>query len=294
MTSSHRQALGRGLSSLIPKTGEGSAAADTVDIDLVVPNPEQPRAHFEPESLRELAESIREHGVLQPIVVTQVRSEMGVSTYQLIAGERRLQAARLAGVTRVPVVIREAAGAALLEMALVENLQRQDLNPLEEAAAFRRLADDLGMTQERIAQRVGRSRTRVANTIRLLTLEEDIRASLTSGQISEGHARALLAIEDSQTRLDAWRRIVADALTVRQTEEIARLLKETAPGKRDGARAVAQVKQPDPQVREIEASLRGALGARVSLTRGRKGGRIVIRFHSDDELEGIVERLTRG
>ncbi|MDE3095244.1 MAG: ParB/RepB/Spo0J family partition protein [Chloroflexota bacterium] len=294
MTSSHRQALGRGLSSLIPKTGEGSSAAETVDIDLVVPNPEQPRAHFDAESLRELAESIREHGILQPLVVTQVRSEMGVSTYQLIAGERRLQAARLAGVTRVPVVVREAAGAALLEMALVENLQRQDLNPLEEAAAFKRLADDFGMTQERIAQRVGRSRTRVANTIRLLTLEEDIRASLTSGQISEGHARALLAIEGSPTRLDAWRRIVADALTVRQTEEIARLLKETAPARRDGARAAAQVQKPDPQVREIEASLRGALGARVSLTRGRTGGRIVIRFHSDDELEGIVERLTRG
>ncbi|MHB8376810.1 MAG: ParB/RepB/Spo0J family partition protein [Dehalococcoidia bacterium] len=294
MTSSHRQALGRGLSSLIPKTGEGSSAAETVDIDLIVPNPEQPRTHFEPEALRELADSIREHGVLQPIVVTQVRSEMGISTYQLIAGERRLQAARLAGVTRMPVVVREAAGAGLLEMALVENLQRQDLNPLEEAAAFKRLADDFGMTQERIAQRVGRSRTRVANTIRLLTLEEDIRASLTSGQITEGHARALLAIEESATRLDAWRRIVADALTVRQTEEIARLLKETAPVKRGAAQAAAQVKRTDPHVREVEAALRSALGARVSLTKGRAGGRIVIRFHSDDELEGIIDRLTRG
>jgi len=292
MTSSHRQALGRGLSSLIPKTGEGSAPTETVDIDLIVPNPEQPRAHFAPEALQELADSIKEHGVLQPVVVTQVRSEMGVSTYQLIAGERRLQAARLAGVTRMPVIVREAAGSTLLELALVENLQRQDLNPLEEAAAFRRLADEFGLTQEQIAQRVGRSRTRVANTIRLLTLEEDIRTSLTSGQITEGHARALLAIDDSATRLDAWRRIVADALTVRQAEEIARLLKETGT-RRDGAQAVARVREQDPHVRDLEATLRSVLGARVQLTRGRAGGRIVIRFHSDEELEGIIERIAR-
>ena len=292
MTSHHRQALGRGLSSLIPKTGEGAAPTETVDIDLIVPNPEQPRAHFEPEALQELADSIRAHGVLQPVVVTQVRSEMGVSTYQLIAGERRLQAARLAGMTRMPVIVREAAGATLLELALVENLQRQDLNPLEEAAAFRRLADDFGMTQEQIAQRVGRSRARVANTMRLLTLEEDIRTSLTSGQITEGHARALLAIDDSATRLDAWRRIVADALTVRQAEEIARLLKETG-ARRDGAQAVAKAREQDPHVRELESTLRSALGARVQLTRGRSGGRIVIRFHNDDELEGIIERIAR-
>ena len=142
-------------------------------------------------------------------------------TYQLIAGERRLQAARMAGLTRMPVVVSEAAGKELLELALVENLQRQDLNPLEEAPAFRRLADEFGLTQEQIAARVGRSRAAVANTLRLLSLEDDIRASLASGQISEGHARALLGIDDSRTRLDAWRRIVADAMTVRQAEEIA-------------------------------------------------------------------------
>lgn len=292
MTSSHRQALGRGLSSLIPKTGEGATPTDTVDIDLIVPNPEQPRAHFEPEALQELADSIRAHGVLQPIVVTQVRSDMGVSTYQLIAGERRLQAARLAGITRMPVIVREAAGASLLELALVENLQRQDLNALEEAAAFRRLADEFGMTQEQIAARVGRSRARVANTMRLLTLEEDIRTSLTSGQITEGHARALLGIDDSSMRLDAWRRIVADSLTVRQAEEIARLLKETG-ARRDGAAAVAKVREQDPHVRDLESTLRSALGARVQLTKGRQGGRIVIRFHSDEELEGIIERIAR-
>jgi ParB family chromosome partitioning protein len=294
MTSSHRQALGRGLSSLIPKTGEGtSTGVDTVDIDLIVPNPEQPRTHFAPEALQELADSIREHGILQPILVTQVRSEMGVSTYQLIAGERRLQAARLAGLTRMPVVIREAAGAELLEMALVENIQRQDLNPLEESAAFRRLSDEFHLTQDEIARRVGRSRTAVANISRLLDLQEDIRTSIASGQITEGHARALLAIDDPSVRLDAWRRIVSDALTVRQAEEIARILKETAGLPQDEVTLARWVQETDPYVREIEASLRSALGARVALTKGRRGGRIVIRFHSDEELEGIIARLTQ-
>src|SRR4051812_46777310 len=273
----NRQALGRGLSALIPKTAAASGV-DTVDIDLIVPNPHQPRLKFDPEALRELADSIREHGVLQPVVVTQVEGDAeprstaerdadnderasiaslnalaprpaGLVTYQLIAGERRLQAARMAGVTRMPVVIREAAGTELLEIALVENLQREDLNPLEEASAFKRLADEFAMTQEQIAKRVGRSRTAVANTLRLLALEEDIRVSLASGQITEGHARALLGIEDSATRLDAWRRIVADSLTVRQAEEIARVLRDLGkpqPRSRDGA----QVKQAEPYIRE--------------------------------------------
>ena len=293
MTSSHRQALGRGLSSLIPKTNEGTASSgvDEVDIDLIAPNPEQPRVYFEPEALRELSESIREHGLLQPVVVTQVTSDMGVQTYQLIAGERRLQAARMAGLERMPVVIREAAGAALLEMALVENLQRQDLNPIEEAAAFKRLADEFGMTQERIAARVGRSRTSVANTMRLLSLEDDIRASLSSGQISEGHARSLITIEDGELRLDTWRRIVSDELTVRQAEDVARLVRATIK-RRDGGREPASRAQ-DPLTRELEASLRTALAARVTLKRTKNGGRIVIRFHSDEELEGIIDRLMR-
>jgi len=291
MTTSPRPALGRGLSSLIPKTGGGAGSGvETVDIDLIVPNPHQPRMHFDTESLEELAASIREHGVLQPIIVTEATSELGPKTYQLIAGERRLQAARMAGLTRMPVVVKEAAGNELLEIALVENLQRQDLNALEEAAAFKRLAGEFAMTQERIAQRVGRSRTAVANTLRLLTLEEDIRSSLASGQITEGHARALLGIENSAMRLDAWRRIVADAMTVRQAEEIARALKATATIVKPAARAS---RPTDPHVRAIEDSLRHALGAPVSLARGRTGGRIVIRFHSDDELEGLIDRLTR-
>ena len=291
MSSNPRPALGRGLGSLIPKTGAG-AGTETVDIDLIVPNPHQPRARFDQASLQELAASIREHGVLQPIIVTQVRSDFGPSTYQLIAGERRVQAARLAGVTRMPVIIKDAADQELLELALVENLQREDLNALEEAAAFKRLADDFRMTQEQISKRVGRSRTAVANTLRLLTLEDDIRTSLASGQITEGHARALLAIEESRLRLDAWRRVVVGGLTVREAEEIARALKATS-GASTTATKSKTAKRVDPHVRAVENRLRHALGAPVAVARGRRGGRIVIRFHSDDELDGIIERIVR-
>ena len=286
MTSSHRPALGRGLSALIP-TPAASSTVDTVDIDLVVPNPHQPRHHFDEASLQELAESIAEHGLLQPLVVTRVPSDLGPATYQLIAGERRLQAARRAGITRVPVVLKEASDAQLLEMALVENIQREDLNPIEEAVAFKRLAEDFAMTQEQIARRVGRSRVAVANTVRLLSLEDDIRASLVSGQISEGHARALLAIDDRALRLDTWRKIVSSSLTVRQAEEIAKQLKSAHGTRRDGR----SLRRIDPQTRAVEDELRTALGARVALVRARTGGRIIISFHNDDELDGIVARI---
>lgn len=292
MTSSHRPALGRGLSALIPRSAAtAGGSVETVDIDLIVPNPQQPRLRFDPGALQELAESIREHGVLQPIVVTQVASDLGPMTYQLIAGERRLQASRIAGLTHMPVVIREAVGAELLEIALVENLQRADLNPLEEAQAFKRMSDDFGATQEQIAKRVGRSRVAVTNAMRLLTLEDDIKASIASGQISEGHARALLGIDDSALRLDTWRRIVADAISVRQAEEIAKALRiGAAPAM--PKRAGAPVQATDPDVRALEDDLRSALGMPVRLKRGKRGGSITIRFHSDAELEGIVERIT--
>jgi len=288
MTSSHRPALGRGLSALIPSSPKTASSVDTVDVDLIVPNPQQPRVSFDEDALRELADSIAEHGVLQPLVVTKAGSDLGPATYQLIAGERRLQAARRAGLTHVPVVIKEATGAQLLEIALVENIQRKDLNPIEEAVAFKRLSEDFSMTQEQIARRVGRSRVTVANTIRLLSLEDDIRASLASGQISEGHARALLAIDGRATRLDAWRKIVADALTVRQAEEIAKALKATSSKARPDGRSQRRI---DPHTRTIEDELRTALSARVSLVRGRTGGRIIISFHSDTELDEILARV---
>jgi ParB family chromosome partitioning protein len=292
MTSSQRPALGRGLSALIPASTSKSGAVELVDIDLIVPNPQQPRLHFDQDALAELAASIREHGVLQPVIVTRVPSDLGPATYQLIAGERRLQAARIAGETHMPALIKEAAGNELLELALVENIQRQDLNPIEEATAFGRLVDEFRLTQEQIAQRVGRSRTSIANTLRLLTLEAEIRTSLASGQISEGHARALLSIDDATLRMDAWRKVVSDELTVRQAEEFARALKGASA---TPVRVSAHERgAPDPHLRAVEDDLRRALGAKVSLTRTRNGGRIVIGFHSDEELEGILGRMGVG
>ena len=217
---SRRSGLGRGLDAIIPNLpappmpAAASAGVEEVDIDLIAPNPYQPRTVFNPAQVTELAESIRQHGVIQPLVVSRPPGENG-APYQLIAGERRLLASREAGLKRVPVIVKEATPQALLELALVENLQRQDLGPLEEAFAFRRLADEFSLTQEAVAMRVGRSRSAVANSIRLLSLSEEMQASLASGEITPGHARALLAIEDPNVRRLVWRRIVEHDLTVR-------------------------------------------------------------------------------
>jgi ParB family chromosome partitioning protein len=246
---------------------------------------------MEPKALEELAQSIREHGVLQPIVVSEVSSGVGLTTYQLIAGERRLQAARMAGETRMPVVIREAAGAELLEIALVENMMREALNPLEEARAFGRLNTEFGMRQEHIAKRIGRSRGAVSNTLRLLSLPREVQDTLASGQIGEGHARALLGIEDERVRMDVWRKIVSDQLTVRQAEEIAKALRAGSASAVAAAGGTKKKKRVDPNVRAIEDDLRHALGMPVSVRRGKRGGSITIRFHSDEELEGIIQRV---
>lgn len=281
--SKRRSGLGRGLEALIPST---APAVETVDVDLIVPNPHQPRASLGEESLRELAESVREHGMLQPLLVSRIEVPGRVTTYQLIAGERRLAAARMAGLERVPVVMREAASGELLELALVENLQRADLNPLEEAGAFRRLQQEFGLSQEAIASRVGRSRAAIANSLRLLGLSAEMRASLASGEISEGHARALLGLEEGDERRRAWRLVVDGGLSVRQTEELVRSWP------RGGGKRRRTAAGRSAELAGLEERLRTSLGTRVSLSRGRRGGRIVIHFYSDEELEALVERLT--
>ncbi len=308
--SAQKMGLGRGLSALIPAaadTSSGEPAAGvgppddgsraggvptgifTVDIDLIVPNPDQPRVRFEAERLEALSESIRQHGVLQPVVVSSVPSGTGITTYQLIAGERRLQAARMAGVERMPVVVREAAGAELLEIALVENMLREDLNPIEEAQAFQRLNDEFGLKQDHIAKRLGRSRGSITNSMRLLSLPAEIRETIVSGQIKESHARALLSIENERERMDVWRKILSDELTVRQAEEIAKSLKDVS-----GSRAPIR-KRPnrvDANVRAIEDDLRHALGVPVSVRKSASGsGTVVLRFHSEEELEGILTKV---
>ncbi len=298
--------LGRGLGALIPRApavpadaseaGLPDEAAESatrpgslsVDIDLVAPNPRQPRGAIDPETLGELAESIRQHGVLQPLVVSRRERPGGAVSYQLIAGERRLHAARVAGLRRVPVVVREATPQEQLELALVENIQRADLNPLEEALAFQRLGTEFGLTQEALARRLGRSRTAVANTLRLLGLSEEIKASLAAGEISEGHARALLGLAEPAQRLQLWRQIVERGLSVRQTEELVRRLRE-----QPGATEKPPRRAADPELAHWAERLQAALGTAVRIERGRRGGRVVIQFYSDEELTGLLEALLR-
>lgn len=277
-----KRGLGRGLGALIPTS---ALEAETLDVDLIISNPHQPRSAVDPESLAALTESIREYGVIQPLLITRVQPEGGgPDVYQLIAGERRLQAARLAGLARVPVIVKEATSGEMLELALVENLQRADLNPLEEAQAFRRLVGEFGLTQETVAARVGRSRTAVANALRLLTLSDDLKASLAAGEVSEGHARALLGLSSEAQRRQAWQRVVERGLSVRETEAMVRQWPAAAPTK-------APRRRPDPEVADLEERLRAALGTRVSLRRGRRGGRLTIHFYSDEELEALLGRL---
>ncbi len=224
--------------------------------------------------------------MLQPLLVSTSNAE---GVYQLIAGERRLRAARRAGLSRVPVIVKEAASRELLELALVENLQREDLNSIEEAIAYQRLAGEFGLTQDEIAKRVGRSRAAVANTVRLLALSDEIRQSIAASAISEGHGRALLAIEDEAARRAAWQQVVDGNLTVRQTEQLA--YRGSTRSERAGKNG-SHVAPADPETDRIEARIRDALGTKVELRRQKNGhGRLVLHFFSDDELSGLLSRI---
>jgi ParB family chromosome partitioning protein len=277
------QGLGRGLDALIPQRPHPVGSTE-IPISRVRPNPRQPRQRIDGIELETLAASIREHGVLQPILVTEV-----LDGYQLVAGERRLRACQLAGLERIPAIIRQLADREQLELALVENLQREDLGPIEEAHAFRSLIDDFGMSQEQIAARVGRARSTVGNTLRLLDLDARIQAALVDGSISEGHARAIggLAV-DQQPRVVGT--VIEQELSVRQTEELVRRLREPR------LRAVAggTPRRQDPDLERVEEELRLSLGTKVTLARSRKGGRIIIEYYSDEELSQLYNRLTGG
>jgi len=260
-----------------------STAVREIPIDDITPNPYQPRQRLDAESLQELAQSIIEHGLIQPLIVTYAEEE---GKYQLIAGERRWQAARLAGLSTVPAIVKEATPRQMLELALVENVQRADLNPLEEAEAYRYLIEEFGLTQEEVARRVGKSRAAVANTIRLLRLPEEIKSALVQGLITEGHARALLALPSTELQLKAMQTIIKRGLNVRQTEELVRRVQEEKPP--------APKPTSSPETRALAERFREALGTRVQLVRGKKGGRLVIFFYSDEELQALYERLVGG
>lgn len=292
--------LGKGLGALIPAAGgvtqtDGGAAPQTgllhVPITDIIPNPRQPRTRMDPDSLAELAASIKEHGLIQPLIVTHT-SPSERARYQLIAGERRWRASQMAGLQTVPVVLKETTPQQNLELALVENIQRADLNPLEEADAYQALIHDFALSQQEVADRVGKSRVAVANTLRLLRLPERVKMLLADGALSEGHARALLSLADEEGVIQAAGQIVARGLSVRQTEELVRRL-STAPEPDDESEAVLD----DPNqhhTRKLEDAFRTALGTKVSLTRGRKGGKLIISFFSDEELQSLYEHIVGG
>jgi len=281
-----RPALGKGLSALIPD--EPVTAQVDADIDRLAPNDFQPREHVDDARLRELAQSIETNGIIQPIVVRRVGDR-----FQIIAGERRWRAARLAGLRRVPIVVHEVAPGAertLLEMALVENLQREDLNPIEEAHAYRRLADQFQLRQEDIATAVGKDRASVANVLRLLKLPDEVRAEVAAGRLSMGHARALLSLTDEADQRRMARDVIARSLSVRETESLVKKLTERgAPGPTSTPAAPAPV---DVHTRAAEDRLRLLFGTRVRIARRGKSGRIEIDFVSEDELIRIYELLT--
>jgi ParB family chromosome partitioning protein len=279
----HHGGLGRGIAALIPQRPANVAAPTEIPLARIRPNPYQPRRGTADKAIDDLAASIREHGVLQPILVTEV-----LDGYQLVAGERRFRAAQLAGLERIPAVVRNLADRSQLELALVENIQRADLNPMEEAHAYRQLVNEFGLSQDEIAKRVGRARATVANTMRLLDTDPAVQVALTDGHITEGHARAIGGLEPT-AQVHLLGAIVSRELSVRQTEELARRLREPrAPA------APARVGSRDPDLERVEEDLRRSLGTKVSLARTRRGGRIVIEYYSDEELGRLYERLTGG
>ncbi|MBC8497087.1 MAG: ParB/RepB/Spo0J family partition protein [Anaerolineales bacterium] len=282
-----RPGLGKGLDALIPlaesatASHPGSSGVDQIPVTSITPNPRQPRAHFNPEAITELAASIKEHGVIQPLIVTQ---EPQTGTYTLIAGERRLLAAQEAGLESVPVIVREASDQDRLEIALIENVQRADLSPLETADAYHQLADDFKLAHGEIAERVGKSRVAVTNTLRLLNLPPSVKQALAQGQITEGHARALLALPNTQSQAAALGTIIKKELNVRQTEALVRKLtgeKPATPPKPGRA----------PEIVALEKRLQFALGTKVTMKHGQKGGTITVHYYSDEELDSLIDKF---
>jgi ParB family chromosome partitioning protein len=278
-----RTGLGKGLGALIPTESEGGAdASGVLEIPLaaIEPNPHQPRLQIRDQDVVELAASIEAHGVIQPLIV--IREDEG---YTLVAGERRWRAARLAGLDTVPVIVKDVVPQEMLELALVENVQREDLNPLEEAVAYQQLVEEFGLTHEDVARRVGKSRAAVSNTLRLLRAAEPVQAALLKGRITEGHARAILSLETPEAQEAALQSVLRKDLTVRQTEALVRKLQQPATVRKKSPR-------PSPEVKAVEARFQEALETKVRLSPGKKGGRLIIYYYSDEDLESIYDRLS--
>jgi ParB family chromosome partitioning protein len=282
-----RTGLGKGLDALIPAGGKNQPAAggaggiQQVAVEAIRPNPRQPRIHFKEEELAELAASIREHGVIQPLIATP-KSD---GTYTLIAGERRWQASQKAGLRTVPVITRQASNQELIEIALIENVQRADLNSLEEAEAYRQLVEEFGLSHEAVAKRVGKSRVAVTNTLRLLGLADIVKQALVDGKLTEGHARALLALSTQKAQASALQIVLNLSFNVRQTEEYVRKLAGQKPVK-------AKKPTRNADVNDVEKRLQHSLGTKVSLKHGKRGGTVTIYYYSGEELNALLEKLT--
>ena len=284
-----RTGLGKGLESLIPTGGKTPPSSTTthvggvqqVAVESIQPNPRQPRIHFKEEDLVDLAASIREHGVIQPLIV----SPKSDGTFILIAGERRWQASQRAGLKTVPVITRQASNQELLEIALIENVQRADLSSLEEAEAYRQLVEEFNLSHEMVAKRVGKSRVTVTNTLRLLGLPDVVKQALVDGKLTEGHARALLALSTQKAQASAMQTVINLSLSVRQTEELVRKLAGQKPVK-------AKKPTRNADVNDVEKRLQHSLGTKVALKHGKKGGTVTIYYYSGEELDALLEKLT--
>lgn len=280
-----QKALGRGLASLIPPSVEKKTENTPYllcEINRIVPNREQPRKLFAKEALDELADSIRENGIIQPLIVRKIEGDQ----FELVAGERRLKAARLVGLEQVPVVMMESDADHCLELALIENIQREDLNPIEEALAYKQLMDRYRYTQEECSKRVGKDRSSVANTVRLLNLSEEIRGYIIEGKVSMGHARALLGVEDEEMRLKLSRRVVQEELSVREIENWVRKLREGVQVEK-----LVKTKQVDPQMSFLENEMTKILGTKVKIKIQGKKGKVIIDYYSQEDLDRIFNAV---
>lgn len=284
-----KMALGRGLDALIPKGDINvTSPSDSIpksymecEIDLIQPNPFQPRTHFKTEELSQLSESIKNQGILQPLLVRRLSRG-----YELVAGERRLRAAKLAGLRQVPVLVKDVSDGEMIEMSIVENIQRENLNPIEEADAYQRLINEFGLTQEKAAERVGKSRSAVANFLRLRQLPETIKTSISDGQVSMGHARALLGLTQSAQQNAVWRAIIKKDLSVRQTEALVKRLRNSATPAEP-----APVTSEDRHLAGITEDLSRRFGTKVQIKRRGKKGKLEIEFYSDDDLDRVLNIL---
>lgn len=277
-----KSALGKGLGALIPEVNETKLNIDKsgileVDINYIAPNESQPRKNFDEEKLNTLSQSIKEKGVIQPILVTK-----DGEYYTIIAGERRWRAAKLAGLKKMPVIEKKLSDIEVMEISLIENLQREDLNPMEEAMAYKRLVDDFSLTQEEISKRVGKSRPAIANSLRLLNLDPKVANYLVEGTLSEGHGRMLVSIDDFDLQYEVAKKIIDESLNVRQTEKLIKKLNEKKP-------VNPKKEKNDIYIREIEDKLKNVLGTKVSINKSRKKGKIEIEYYSEDDLQRILD-----